>query len=80
MKSMSEATMPIIIMSPSRNVMNTDKPRRKIHPNWQPYEYKLKEYWLTEEDENHLPYYHYRKQLLDKEKEFVDSMQKFQGG
>ena len=48
---MKEASIPLIIMTPSRNIMNTDKPKIKQHPNWQPYEYKLKEYFLDEADE-----------------------------
>lgn len=48
LRSMAEASMPIIIMTPSRNVMNTDKPSRKKHPRWEPYEYKLKEYALSD--------------------------------
>ena len=48
---MKEASIPVIVMSPSRNVMNMDKSKTKEHPNWQPYEYRLKEYFLTEEDD-----------------------------
>lgn len=52
LSSMKEASIPLIVMSPSRNIMNMDKPKIKQHPNWEPYEYKLKEYSLSEEEES----------------------------
>ena len=65
--------MPIIVMTPTRNIMNTDKPRRKIHPRWEPYEYKLKDYFVSDEDEQNNIYAAYRKNLIQKEKQFVIS-------
>lgn len=70
--SMKEASIPLIIMTPSRNIMNTDKPKIKQHPNWQPYEYKLKEYFLDEADEAKQPYSKYRKGVIEKERLAVE--------
>jgi hypothetical protein len=52
LRSLPEASIPIMIMTPSSNVMDTEKPRRKKHPRWEPYAYKLKDFYLTPEEEN----------------------------
>jgi len=49
---MPEVSIPVMIMTPSKNVMSNEKPRRKKHPKWAPYEYKLKELYLTQEEEH----------------------------
>ena len=58
--------------------MNMDKPKIKQHPNWEPYEYKLKEYSLSEEEESQQGYSTYRKTMIDKERQAVDLILKQQ--
>lgn len=69
LRSLPEASIPIMIMTPSKNVMDTEKPKRKKHPKWDPYSYKLKDFFLTpEEEHDSQPYSKYRKWLIEREK------------
>ena len=52
LRSLPEVSIPVMIMTPSKNVMSNEKPRRKKHPKWDPYSYKLKELYLTQEEEH----------------------------
>lgn len=71
---MPEVSIPIMMMTPSKNVMSNEKPRRKKHPKWDPYSYKHKEFFLTvEEEHGSQPYSMYRKWLIEREKDFVSS-------
>ena len=45
------AILPVMIMTPSKNLMSIEKPRRKKHPKWDPYAYKHNEFYLTVEEE-----------------------------
>jgi hypothetical protein len=71
---MPGATIPIMIMTPSKNVMSSEKPKRKKHPRWEPYEYKHYDFYLTKEEEHDSqPYSKYRRWLIEREKDFVES-------
>ena len=52
LRSMPEVSIPLMIMTPSKNVLSSEKPRRKKHPKWDPYSYKHKEFYITLDEEH----------------------------
>lgn len=76
--SMKEVSIPIIIMTPNKNVMSSYKYKIKALPGWAPYEYKQNDFYMTPEMENQHPYSQYRKWLIGRERAYVDKMQKAQ--
>lgn len=73
---MKEVNIPIIIMTPNKNVMNTYKQKIKQLGGWSPYEYKQNYFYLTKEMEDYQPYSHYRKWLIGRERAYVENMLK----
>ena len=72
---MPETSIPLMMMTPDKKVINTVKSKVKYHPGWKPYDYKLKEFWLTADQENEAhPYARYRKWLIQREKDFVQAI------
>jgi len=47
LKSMPETSIPLMIMTPDKKIMSNVKSKVKYHPGWNPYDYKLKEFYLT---------------------------------
>lgn len=65
LKSMPEVSIPLILMTPDKKIMSYMNSKVKYHPNWNPYDYKLKEFYMTPTQENEAhPYAKYRKWLI----------------
>lgn len=75
-KTMPEAQIPIMIMTPNTSCVQTQKQKIKEHPNWQPYVFDCLEFSMSEENEGKNEYAKYRKWLIQKEKEFVEQQKK----
>ena len=71
-KTMPEAQIPIMIMTPNKSCILLDKPKTKKHPMWQPYGFEALDFHVSEETEKDNEYAQYRKWLIQKEKEFVE--------
>lgn len=70
-KTMPEAQIPVMIMTPNKDIISMDKQQIKIHPNWQPYAFECVDLELNKEQEASNEYAKYRKWLISKEKDFV---------
>ena len=71
---MPEARIPLMIDTPDKNVMNTDKLESKQTPGWAPYQYKYRTFVIHREEEWKMPYARYRKSLIATEKTVEDNM------
>mmetsp|Transcript_9356 Transcript_9356/g.14187 ORF Transcript_9356/g.14187 Transcript_9356/m.14187 type:complete len:97 (+) Transcript_9356:1091-1381(+) len=72
---MPPATVPIMIRLPAKKVMDFTKYKHKQLSNWAPHEYKLKEFYLTEEEEKTaVPYSVIRKKYIASEKSFAEKV------
>ena len=69
-----EANLPVLVMTPSLDILSNEKPKRKIHPGWDPYLYGHKELYMTLEDDLRNPYAKYRKWLIQREKDYVEGL------
>jgi len=75
LSSMPPATVPIMIRLPAKKVMDFTKYKHKQLSNWAPHEYKLKEFYLTEEEEKTaVPYSVIRKKYIASEKSFAEKV------
>jgi hypothetical protein len=76
LQSMPQISIPLMLMTPSKNVLSTENPRRLKHPRWSPYQYKHREFWLTADQEHEMvPYSKFRRWLIQREKDFVHELQ-----
>ena len=48
-KTMPEAQIPIMIMTPNKAVIQLHKPKIKEHPEWEPYAFENIDFYLTPE-------------------------------
>lgn len=65
-KTMPEAQIPIMIMTPNKSNMLLEKPKFKQHPAWEPYAFETMEFTMTAEQEEKSEYCKFRKWLIDK--------------
>jgi hypothetical protein len=72
-KTMPEAQIPIMIMTPNKDMPSMEKQKIKAHPNWQPYAFDCVECSISPEKEAANEYAKYRKWLIQKEMEFVNT-------
>ena len=72
-KTMPQAQIPVMIMTPSKPCVSFDKQKIKEHPQWQPYAFDTVECHLSMEKESTNEYAKYRKWLIQKERDFVAS-------
>ena len=73
---MPEAQIPVMLMTPNKDVPYMGKQLIKVHPNWQPYAFDTVDLQLNKETESANEYAKYRKWLIAKEKEFVLEQEK----
>ena len=70
-KTMPDAQIPIMIMTPAISLVAVEKLKIKQHPNWQPYSFEAVECWPDTESEDKNEYAKFRKWLIKKEQDFV---------
>ena len=68
---MPESQMALVIMTPSKSCILSEKAKIQAHPNWQPYAFDCLEFTTTAEQDKANEYAVYRKWLIKKETEFV---------
>jgi len=66
-----EVMYPLIMMTPSSNVLKSTKTKVKEHPGWNPYEFSQKDFKLTQNEEILQPYLNFRKKLIEEERSFA---------
>lgn len=75
-KTMPDAQIPIMIMTPEITGHDGEKLQIQKHPNWQPFAFEAIECKVDTEQEAKNEYAKYRQWLIAKEKDFVDKQQK----
>lgn len=70
-KTMPEAQIPVMIMTPSKDCVIGGKSKIKEHPNWQPYAFDCVEFSVSPESEKANEYTQFRRWLIKKEQDFV---------
>lgn len=75
-KTLPDAQIPVMIMTPSISCLQLNKPKIQQHPNWQPYAFDNVECRISEEAESKNEYATYRNWLIAKEQEFVQKYSK----
>mmetsp|Transcript_12749 Transcript_12749/g.21502 ORF Transcript_12749/g.21502 Transcript_12749/m.21502 type:complete len:450 (+) Transcript_12749:3-1352(+) len=78
-KTMPEAQIPVMIMTPSISCVQIQKPKIQQHPGWEPYAFECIEFSVPPESEEKNEYCKFRRWLIKKEMEFVAQQQKKQG-
>jgi hypothetical protein len=68
---MPDAQIPVMILTPNNSCMTLTKSNVQKHPNWNPYAFETLELKISDEGEYNNEYAKYRKNLIEKEKEFV---------
>lgn len=72
-KTMPEAQIPIIIMTPNKSSMSIEKAKIKQHPAWEPYAFPELDFALTKEQEQKSEYAKFRQWLIEKVSETTDN-------
>lgn len=71
-KTMPEAQIPIVIMTPNVSVLQIQKQKIQQHPHWEPYAYSLSEISIAEEVQSKNEYCKFRRWIINREIEFVE--------
>lgn len=70
-KTMPDAQIPIMIMTPNNSCLSTYSMKINKHPNWQPYAFEAVDMAPNVQADAANEYAKYRRFLIQKEKEFV---------
>lgn len=62
-----------MVLPADSNVIKSLKSKVNDHPGFNPYEYSVKELYLTPEEEDEVPYLVFRREMINKEKMYAES-------